>query len=208
MSRKTEDDLGSTPQPGAGDEQEPTPQAESASAEAEGAVPHDDAPGDAVSRERDRLDAQLKRAMADLQNIRKRHLKEIADARTRAVEALAGELLPVLDNFDLALAAQERQTDAPQGDASAMVEGVRMVQSLLRGVLERHGLAEIEALGAAFDPNVHEAVGVDTQSDAEPNTVSAVVQTGYLMGDRLVRPAKVMVAAPPTSAGAPEADDA
>ena len=70
-----------------------------------------------------------------------------------------------------------------------------MVKSLLQSVLERHGLAEIPAQGETFDPTVHEAVGVDTQCGLEPGVISHVVQQGYSMGERVIRPAKVMVAA-------------
>jgi len=141
--------------------------------------------------QRDRLADQLKRAMADLQNIRKRHLKEMEDARRRGIEGLTAELLPVLDNFHLALAAHEQQG---QGDEQAMVEGVKMVRSMLQGVLERHGLAEIPALGVEFDPNVHDAVGMDEAADMEPGHVARVMQIGYTMGDRVIRPSKVIVA--------------
>lgn len=145
--------------------------------------------------ERDRLQDQLRRAMADLQNIRKRHVKEMEDARRRAIEGLAAELLPVLDNFQLALAAHEHHDPSGQrSDEGAMVEGVRMVRSLLQGVLERHGLAEIPAHGQRFDPNVHEAVGMDPQSELEAGHVSKVMQHGYTLGERVVRPAKVLVA--------------
>jgi len=148
-----------------------------------------------TEEQRDRLQDQLKRAMADLQNIRKRHFKEMEDARRRAIEGLTAELLPVLDNFELALAAHEQhdQGDARR-DAGAMVEGVRMVRSLLQGVLERHGLAEIPAHGERFDPNVHEAVGMDPQADIEAGHVSKVMQHGYTMSERVIRPAKVLVA--------------
>lgn len=142
-------------------------------------------------QQRDRLSDQLKRAMADLQNIRKRHRGEMDDARRRAIEGLTSELLPVLDNFHLALAAHEQQD---QGDEHAMVEGVRMVRSLLQGVLERHGLAEIPALGVAFDPNVHEAVGMDDVAGVEAGHVARVMQIGYTMGERVIRPTKVIVA--------------
>ena len=159
--------------------------------------------------QRDRLQDQLRRAMADLQNFRKRQFKEMEDARRRALEGLTAELLPVLDNFELALAAHA-QHDSPQhvSDAAqvegAMVEGVRMVRSLLQGVLERHGLAEVPALGKPFDPNVHEAVGMDPQAEVEAGHVSKVMQQGYSMGERIIRPAKVLVAGASQAGGPAE----
>lgn len=150
---------------------------------------------DDVAAERDRLREQLQRTMADLQNIRRRHLREMEEARHTAIEALAAELLPVLDNFQLALAAHEAGESAAQrSDTDAMIEGLRMVRSLLQGALERHGLAEIPSLGQPFDPNVHDAVGMEKTAALAPGTVSRVVQQGYTLGSRVIRPAKVMVA--------------
>lgn len=155
-----------------------------------------------------RAESQLKRAMADLQNIRKRHAKEMDEARKRALEGLATELLPVLDNFHLALVARD-QDQAPEEHRDSMVEGLTMVRSLLEGVLERHGLSEIPSLGEVFDPNLHEAVGVDEETTVESGRVSRVMQRGYTMSGRVIRPAKVFVASPPSAAqepGAPEND--
>ncbi len=151
---------------------------------------------DAVVAERDRLQSQLSRAMADLQNIRKRHAKEMDAARGRALEALAAELLPVLDNFHLALEAHEQhETEGEaRSETHSMIEGLQMVRSLLHGVLERHGLAEIPAMGEAFDPNVHEAVSVIDDPSVTPGNVAHVMQRGYTIGDKVIRPAKVVVA--------------
>jgi len=160
---------------------------------------------DAIVSERDRLQAQLTRTMADLQNIRKRHVKEMEDARQRTIESVVAELLPVLDNFQLALSAHERhETAEVKSETHAMVEGLTMIRGLLTEVLERHGLAEIPSLGEAFDPNVHEAIGIDPSASSDPGTVSQVVQPGYQLRDRLIRVAKVLVAAPPKSDAPPE----
>jgi molecular chaperone GrpE len=150
----------------------------------------------ALVAERDRAVDQLKRALADLQNIRKRHAKELDDMRKRAIEELATKLLPVLDNFHLALATHE-QHEAPAGksDAHALVEGLRMVRKLLQDALAQHGLAELPALGQPFDPNIHEAVGVDPEAEVAPGHVSRVMQQGYSLGERVLRPARVFVAA-------------
>ncbi|MEM7202526.1 MAG: nucleotide exchange factor GrpE [Planctomycetota bacterium] len=175
----------------------------SAQAQPEGGQPSSApaADGDATDlrAERDRLADQLRRAMADLHNIRKRQAKEAEETRTRAVEGLAAELLPVLDNFELALAAHAQQDAQQEGATDGLIQGLQMVRSLLQGALERHGLAEIPAAGCAFDPNVHEAVGVDPTAEVAPGHVSKVMQAGYRVGTRVLRPAKVMVA--PTGEG-------
>ncbi|MEZ5962577.1 MAG: nucleotide exchange factor GrpE [Planctomycetota bacterium] len=148
----------------------------------------------ALRNERDALQDQLKRSLADLANIRRRHLKEMEQVRNAAAEALAAELLPVLDNFNLALEAHE-QHSAGEGksEAHALVEGLRMVRSLLEGTLERHGLREIAGHGMPFDPNVHEAVGLDTESRVSPGHVARVLQRGYYFGEKILRPSRVLV---------------
>lgn len=145
--------------------------------------------------ERDRLEEQLKRTMADLANVRRRHVKEMEEARQHALEGFAAELLPVLDNFHLALDAHEQhESGESRAETRAMVEGLEMVRTLLQAALERHGLSEIPALGERFDPNVHEAVGVDTEATTEPGRVTRVMQRGYSFKDKVIRPSKVVVA--------------
>jgi molecular chaperone GrpE len=141
--------------------------------------------------------------MADLANIRKRQAREFDEARKRAIEGIAAELLPVLDNFHLALAAHE-QRDAANSEVKNMLEGLVMVRSLLEGTLERHGLSEIPAQGATFDPNLHEAVGVDAESDAAPGTITKVAQRGYLLGEKVLRASRVLVAGQPPQDGGTE----
>lgn len=164
------------------------------------------APSDAATTlraDRDRVEAQLQRAMADLSNVRKRHAKDVDDVRSRVVEGLAQELLPVLDGFGLALSAHEQQR-ASDGQGS-LVDGLRMVKALLTSVLERHGMIEIQAEGAAFDPNRHEAVGLVPTFDQEPGRVAKVLQRGYAIGDKVIRPTRVLVTATPSDqAGAGE----
>ena len=146
--------------------------------------------------DRDRAEAQLQRAMADLSNVRKRHAKDVEDVRARVVEGLAQELLPVLDGFGLALSAHDQQ-GASDGKTS-LVDGLRMVKALLTSVLERHGMTEIQAEGARFDPNRHEAVGVVPTEDQEPGLVAKVLQRGYAIGDKVIRPTRVLVTSAPT----------
>lgn len=148
----------------------------------------------ALRQERDTLQDQLRRSMADLANIRRRHLKEMELARSTAAEGLASDLLPVLDNFHLALDAHEQHTAGDsRSEAHALIEGLRMVRSLLEGTLERHGVREIVGHGSPFDPNVHEAVGLDTESEIAPGHVARVLQRGYYLGDKVLRPSRVLV---------------
>jgi molecular chaperone GrpE len=172
------------------DEQDPKP-GDPAAAEAGGeAAGGPDAEADALAR----AEAQLRRSMADLANLRKRMHREVDEARRRALEGLTAELLPVLDNFHLALGVKDQQeTGSGSFDPDAVVEGMRMVKSLLESVLERHGLSEIPADGCSFDPNLHEAVGVDTISDAAAGQVTQVVQRGYRIGDKVLRASRVLV---------------
>ena len=148
--------------------------------------------------ERDHLEQQLQRAMADTQNIRRRQRQEMDDSRRRVLEGMTQELLPVLDSFGLAVQAYDNaKADGNDGATSGLVEGVRMVQTLLSGALERHGLQEIPAIGLPFDPARHEALGVEPRDGIPENQVVRVVQTGYLLGDHVVRHSKVIVAGPP-----------
>ena len=163
--------------------------------------------------ERDQLELQLQRALADTQNIRRRQQQEMADSRRRVLEGLTQELLPVLDSFALALHAYDKDAETHEDVAerggrhhtgqhiAALVDGVRMVQTLLAGALERHGLQEIAAAGKPFDPARHEAVAVEPTDAVPPNHVVRVLQAGYLLGEHVVRHSKVIVAGPKGAGG-------
>lgn len=143
--------------------------------------------------ERDQLQEQLQRTLADLQNIRRRQGSELQEWRRKTLEGVCHELLPVLDNFHTALEFWDSQDADQRRDATSLVEGVRMVRTLLTGALERHGLQEIPATDQDFDPNLHEAVGVEAVADVPQGRVVRVLQRGYLMGDRVIRPSRVVV---------------
>ena len=154
-----------------------------------------------LREQRDQLEQKLQRAMADTQNILRRQRQELEDGRRRVLEGLTQELLPVLDTFGLAL--QSYDGEAPDGsaageagDVAALVEGVRMVRTMFSGALERHGLKEIPAAGQPFDPARHEALGKEPNADVPENQVLRVMQTGYMLGDHVVRHSKVIVAGP------------
>ena len=146
-----------------------------------------------IKEERDQLEVQLQRALADTANIRRRQKQEFDDGKRRVIEGMTQELLPVLDSFSMALAAY----DESGGDAKSLIEGIRMVRTMLTGALERHGLQEIPALGLPFDPARHEAVAVEPTKDVPEGHVLRVLQTGYSLGDRVVRHSRVVVAGNP-----------
>ena len=143
----------------------------------------------ALQAERDQLFDRLQRLAADFDNFRKRSLREQAAMSTRANERLVRELLPILDDLGRALEA------AAEHEEVKLEEGVRLVHRSLADVLAREGVAEIETDGK-FDPHVHEAL-LSQPSDEEEGTVIEVVQKGYKLGDRVLRPARVVVAGPP-----------
>ena len=138
--------------------------------------------------ERDQLEQQLQRQLADAANMRRRHRQELDDSKQRALEALAQELLPVLDSFDLALATGGDAGDGP------LREGVRMTRMLLANALARQGIEEIDALGQKFDPALHDAVSVEQAPGVPDGQVLRVLQSGYRLGGRVVRFARVVVA--------------
>jgi molecular chaperone GrpE len=128
------------------------------------------------------------RAKAEADNIRKRARGDIASAHKFAVEGFASELLAVKDSLEAALAAENASVES-------MRSGVELTLKQLAGVFERFNLAEINPVGQKFDPYRHQAIST-MESDAEPNTVVQVLQKGYLLHDRVIRPALVIVAKP------------
>jgi molecular chaperone GrpE len=135
----------------------------------------------------------LKRLAADFDNYRKRVARDQAALSARAAERLVKELLPIVDDLKRALEAAEEHEEAK------LEEGVRLVHRQLASVLERQGLAEIETDGK-FDPHVHEAL-LSQPSEADEGSVIEVIQKGYRLGDRVLRPARVIVAAAKESNG-------
>ena len=140
-----------------------------------------------ATAERDEYLDLLQRVQADFENYRKRAVRDQERLVAHAHERLVRELIPILDDLERALAAAERHEEA------TLVDGVKLVEQSLRKALEKEGLVEIETDGA-FDPHVHEALSTDAHEDAEPGAVLEVVQRGYCLGDRVVRPARVIVA--------------
>ena len=143
----------------------------------------------ALQAERDELFDRLQRLAAEFDNYRKRSAREQAELSTRANERLVKELLPVLDDLGRALEAAANHEEA------TLEEGVRLVHRALESLLERQGLAEIETEGK-FDPHVHEAL-LTQPSELAEGDVLQVIQKGYSLGDRVLRPARVVVSAGP-----------
>ena len=134
------------------------------------------------------------RERADLENARKRHQRDREEAIRFANDRLLKEMIPVLDNLERAVGHAEQGEDDNQG----LLEGVNMTISQFRKVLEDFGVKPINALGADFDPNLHQAMGQVESEDQAPNTVVSEFQKGYLLNDRLLRPSLVMVAKGPS----------
>ena len=141
----------------------------------------------ALEQERDEYLDSLQRLKAEFDNFRKRTAREYESMSARANEGLLNELLPILDDLERALEAAEQHEEAKLED------GVRLVQRSLAEITRRHGLEEIETEGA-FDPHVHEALLAQPAEGAEPCSVLEVLQKGYRLGDRVLRPARVVVA--------------
>ncbi len=130
---------------------------------------------------------RLLRLQADFDNYRKRTAKEKEDFVNYAAASLCEELLPVLDNFQLALAAKEQ-------DPSKVVEGVAMINRQLQDILHKEGLTPVKAVGEQFDPTRHEAVMQEITDQYPENTIIAELRQGYYLKDKLLRPAMVKVA--------------
>ena len=132
-------------------------------------------------------DDRLLRLAADFENYKKRAARERQEYVQLANERLIGELIPILDDLERALAAAEEHQEAQ------LEEGVRLVHRSLAGLLERHGVTSIDTEGK-FDPHVHEALLAQPAEDKEQGDVVDVIQKGYTIGGRVVRPARVIVA--------------
>ena len=145
------------------------------------------APAHSTAEEMQAPDDSYLRLAADFDNYRKRVAREQVEWTSRANERLLNELLPVLDDLERALEA------AAEHEEAKLEEGVRLVHRSLLGLVERHGLSEIEAEGA-FDPHVHEALLAQPGEGAEQGAVLQVLQKGYRLGDKVLRPARVIVA--------------
>ncbi|MDH4124268.1 MAG: nucleotide exchange factor GrpE [Gammaproteobacteria bacterium] len=129
------------------------------------------------------------RAVAEAENVRKRAARDVEHARKYALEAFSKEMLAVRDSFEMAIDA------ADAANPASLVEGNQASLKLLTTALERFGISEVNPLGEPFNPEFHEAISMQPSADAEPGSVLIVVQKGYTLNGRLLRPAMVVVAA-------------
>jgi molecular chaperone GrpE len=137
-----------------------------------------------LSKEKDKT----LRAMADADNFKKRLTREKEEFCKYAVTSFVEEIIPVLDNLELAIEHGRKNKACKE-----LVQGVEMTMNLFRQTLEKNNLVQVGLVGEEFDPGVHEALGQEEREDMRHGTVCQVMQKGYLLNDRLVRPAKVMV---------------
>ncbi len=137
------------------------------------------------------------RAAAELENVRKRATRDVENAHKFALERFCTELLAVKDSLEMGLAA------ADKADAQSLLEGKKATLKLLTATMERFGVVELNPEGQPFDPQEHEAMTVQPSADVEPGSVLTVLQKGYALNGRLLRPARVVVASDPPK-GAPE----
>jgi len=137
-------------------------------------------------------DAAL-RAEAEMQNVRRRSEREVEHAVKYGVEKMVQNLLPVVDSLEKAVEAAE-QTSIGNDATQAIIEGMGLCQRLFLEVIVKAGVVTVDPHGEPFDPNLHQAISMVENPDVEPNSVVAVVQKGYTLNGRLVRPAMVMVA--------------
>lgn len=146
---------------------------------------------------------QMLRAQAEMQNVRRRAELDVEKAHKFALEKFVKELLPVADSLEKAVESTEGHESAGELVASIR-EGVEMTLNLFMNSLKKFNVAQLNPVGEPFDPQLHEAMSMVPAPDAEPNSVVAVVQKGYTLNERLVRPAMVVVA---QASSAPKIDE-
>jgi molecular chaperone GrpE len=176
-----------TPVPGI----EPTGESPPAGSDA-AATPPD--PTEALAREAADLKDRLLRALAEMENLRRRTEKQVADERVYGIASFARDVLAVADNMRRALDAvgADLRASADAG-VKALIEGVELTERELLKVLEKHGVKKLEPVGAKFDPNLHQAMYEVPDESVPAGTVAQVMQAGYTIGERVLRPALVAV---------------
>jgi molecular chaperone GrpE len=166
-----------------------------------------------LAREAADLKDRLLRALAEMENLRRRTEREVADARSYAISNFARDVLAVSDNMGRALGAVGAELRAAaDSSVKALVEGIELTERELAKVLEKHGVRKLEPMGGKFDPNLHQAMYEVPDETVPSGTVVQVVQPGYTIGERILRPALVAVAkggpkAAASSASEPPAND-
>jgi molecular chaperone GrpE len=185
-------------------------QGENARADDNGAAAASTAPDPLAEamREAAEYKDKLLRTLAEMENLRKRTEREVADARLYGNASFARDVLAVADNMQRAFDAMGSEL-REQGDANvkALVEGVELTERELLKVLEKHGVKKFSPAGEKFDPNVQQAMFEMESTDVPPGHVAQVIQAGYMLGERVLRPALVAVAKAPAKTVPPSAND-
>ena len=182
-------------------------QAEDAAAQAEAqTAPEPADPLAEAQREAAEYKDKVLRTLAEMENLRKRTDREVADARLYGNAGFARDVLAVADNMHRALEATGPELRA-QADVKALLEGVELTERELLKVLEKHGVKKFSPDGEKFDPNVHQAMYELETPELPPGHVAQVIQAGYMLGDRVLRPAMVAVSKAASKSRSPSAND-
>ena len=170
----------------------PEPAVEPAATTPNPAIPAPDEQLAAAKKEAAANYDRYMRAVADMENFRKRTAREKDELRQYAAANVVEDIIPILDNLSLGLAAAKQQTDV-----KPIIEGVNLVLEQFKSTLGRHGLKEVNPLGQPFDHNLHECIAHQPSPDVPGEAVSQVVRLGYTLNGRLLRPASVVVSSGP-----------
>jgi len=178
-------------------------------ADAEDAAPATDAAQEALAKEVAELKDRVLRTLAEMENLRRRTEREIADSRAYAIAGFARDLVGVADNIQRALDAARDSGVVLEGPAKALVDGVELTERELLKVLEKNGVRKFDPHGQKFDPNLHQAMFEVPDARVPSGSVVQVIQPGYMIGDRVLRPALVGVSkGGPRTAPTPSASGA
>jgi molecular chaperone GrpE len=164
---------------------------------------------EALSKESADYKDKLLRTLAEMENLRRRTEREIADTRLYGISAFARDIIAVADNMQRALGALDAELrEKADAGTKALLDGVELTERELLKVLEKHGVKKFDPLGEKFDPNLHQAMYEIPDPSQPAGTVAQVVQPGYMIGERVLRPALVAVAkGGPKAAAEPPAND-
>src|SRR5260370_20456203 len=148
----------------------------------------------ALAKEVEEYKDRVLRALAEMETLRRRTDREVADAGAYGVSSLARDLIGVADNLRRALEADGESAAVIEGPAKALHEGVELIEREFHKILERHGVKSFDPLGAKFDPNFHQAIFEVSGANVPAGSIAQVIQPGYMIGERVLRPAIVGVA--------------
>jgi molecular chaperone GrpE len=160
---------------------------------------------EALTKEVAEAKDRMLRTLAEMENLRKRTMREVSDARTYAISGFARDVLDIADNLQRALDALPAEARAAADPGlKALIEGVELTERSLHNSLEKHGVRKFDPAGEKFDPNVHQAMYEIPDPSVPVGTVAQVIQAGYMIGERVLRPALVGVAKGGAKAAASE----